>query len=73
MKLSKELVIAIACGAGRPLVEEIRDVHFEDGEDLEEGLETDLVLAIFHAAQIRLLDADPVRQVGLREGAILAE
>src|SRR2546425_12567521 len=71
--LPQELVLAVPRHRGRVLVEEIGDVHLEDREDLEQRLEADLVFSVLHAAEVGLLDADPVGEVGLREAAILAE
>src|SRR5207249_11575013 len=54
--------------AGRVLlVEELRDVDLENGQDLEERFKADLVVPVLHPAEIRLLDADTGRQLGLRQ------
>src|SRR2546425_1535411 len=71
--LPQELVFAVARHRGRVFVEEIGDVHFEDRENLEQCLEANLVLPVLHAAEIGLLDADPMGQVRLCEAPILAE
>src|SRR5258705_11158457 len=69
--LAQELELAIAAGARSVLVEEIRDVHLEDRQDLEESFQADLVLSVLHAAEIGLLNPDPVRQMRLGERTIL--
>src|ERR1041385_4332376 len=71
--LAQEFEFALPRRARRVLVEEVGDVHLEDRKDLEEGLEADLVLAVLHATEVRLLNADAMSQIGLREGAILSE
>src|SRR6266581_7811229 len=65
--LPQELVLAIAAGARTLFVEEIGDVHLEDRKDLEQSLQADLVLSVFHATQVGLLNVDAMRQVGLGE------
>jgi hypothetical protein len=70
---AEDLGIALAQGAGKVLVEELRNIHLEHGENPEQGLQADLVLAILHSAQIGLLDADPGGEVGLGEITIFAE
>src|SRR5258706_15177638 len=71
--LPQELVLALAHRAARVLIEEVGDVHLEDRQDLEERLEAGLVLAVFHATKIGLLDVDAMGQIGLRESPVLAK
>src|SRR6266571_2719719 len=56
--LAEKLGVVILHRRGDLLVEEVGDVHLEDREDLEEGLEADLVLPVLHATEVGLLDAD---------------
>jgi hypothetical protein len=59
------LRVTVLIRASDLLMEELRDVHLEYREDLEQGFQADLVLAILHPAQIRLLDADATGEIGL--------
>src|SRR6185503_10899104 len=70
---AQHLGIALAQGAGKILVEELRDVHLEHRQDPEEGFQADLVLAVLHAAQVGLLDSDAGREIGLGQITILAQ
>src|SRR5688572_29728623 len=54
-------------------VEELADRDFEGGENAEQGVEADAVLALLHPRQVRLLDADARRELGLGEIAGLAQ
>src|SRR5438128_9689983 len=55
------------------LAEELAHLQVEDLENLEERVETDLVLSLLHPGEIGLRDADLVRQLHLREVPPLAE
>src|SRR5450759_451548 len=55
------------------LAEELAHLQLENLENLEQSVETDLVLALLHAGEIRLRDADPVRKLRLRQAPALAE
>src|SRR5262249_60403086 len=63
----------VDAGTGLAFPEEVADVHPEHREDPEEGVERDLVFAILHAAQIRLLHADARGEPGLGQVALLAK
>jgi hypothetical protein len=53
--------------------EELGQLEIEDGEDLEQVVERHPVLALLHPRQVRLLDANLARQLGLRQPALLAQ
>src|SRR5688572_21100081 len=57
----------------RHLVEELADGDVELREDLEQGIETDPVLALLHTGEVGLLDADTRGELVLRELALLAQ
>ena len=58
---------------GGGFVEEVAHGQLEDLQDLEERVESDLVLALLHAREIGLRDADLLGQLRLRETAALAQ
>ena len=60
-------------GRRRRLAEELAHLEIEDLEDLEERVEADLVLALFHAGEIGLRDADLLGELGLREATPFAQ
>src|SRR4051794_39914083 len=49
------------------LFEEIADAEVEGLQDLEQSIEADLVLSLFHAGEIGLVDADPFGELHLRQ------
>src|SRR6185369_1023265 len=49
------------------LTEEFTNIHPENGQNPEQGVEADLVFSGLHPAQIRLLDPDLRGQLGLGE------
>ena len=53
--------------------EELADAHLELGEDAEEGVQADPVLALLHAREVGLLDAEAAGQLHLGQLVLLAE
>jgi hypothetical protein len=53
--------------------EEVGDLEVEGGEDLDQVVERDPVLALLHPRQVGLLDANLACQLGLGQVAFLAQ
>jgi hypothetical protein len=73
LELSEEIHVLFGDAWRGLFVEEFRDVNLENGQNLEKGLEADLVLAVLHPAEIGLLDTDAGREFGLGEVPIFAQ
>src|SRR5207247_5754915 len=56
-----------------PFVEEVADAEIERSEDLQQRVEADFVLSLFHPGEIGLVDADPIGELHLRQLALAAE
>src|SRR4030095_11544922 len=54
-------------------LEELADAHLELGEDAEERVQADPVLALLHARQIGLLDTEARGELDLRQLVLLAQ
>src|SRR5437764_1027231 len=54
-------------------LEELADVQVERTEDLQQRVEADLVLALLHAGEIGLMDADLVGELHLRQFSLTAK
>jgi hypothetical protein len=55
------------------LVEKVTDGEIEALQNLEQCVETDLVLALFHPREVGLVDADFLGKLHLRQLALAAE
>src|SRR5687768_8617407 len=55
------------------LFEELADTDVECLKDSEQRVQTDLVLTLLHPGQIRLMDPDPVGELGLRQFPLTAK
>ena len=57
-QVADQLDVLRAEGGASQIVEELADPHVELGEDLEQRVQADPVLALLHPREIRLLHAD---------------
>jgi hypothetical protein len=57
----------------RALIEEVTDGEVERLQDLQEGVEANLVFALLHAGEIGLMDADPLGEFHLSQLALTAK
>src|SRR5258708_4140545 len=55
------------------LVEEVADIQIEGLEDLEQRVESDLVLSLLHPGEVRLVDADALGELHLGQLPLAAE
>src|SRR5437867_7654054 len=55
------------------LFEEIADAEVESLQNLQKRIEADLVFALLHPRKVRLMDADPLGELHLRQFALTAK
>src|SRR5688572_2078858 len=64
---------AVFGSRGLAFPEELADLQVEDLEQLEKRVQPDLVLALLHAREVRLGDADPFGELHLGQAMALAQ